>query len=178
MNLKLVKWYDIGLPGLNGLPGEMGFQGEPGAAGPRGEPGVQGPSGNCSLAACSIAASSIRVAGEPGPPGPPGLKGESGSPGPQGICPSCPQQQPLTPCQLASHNHGAQQPPQQHYPFNVVNQYGSLPSLSALPTGYSVLDPSNKRRPAGITSNQPINNGLIANLQASVAHTSDQKLQK
>lgn len=153
----------------------MGFQGEPGPAGPRGEPGVQGPSGNCSLAACSIAATSIR-AGEPGPPGPPGLKGESGSPGPQGICPSCPQQQPLTPCQLASHNHVVQQPQKQHYPFNIVNQYGTLPSLSALPSGYSVLDPSSRRSAAGII-NPPINNGLVGNVQGLVP-TTDQKSQK
>jgi len=94
----------------------MGFRGEQGEPGPKGPPGE---TGDCTTP-CTI--------GKPGPPGPPGPSGSC-----QGPCAAV----PLPPQQPCPYNR-CNQP---LYPFT-VNSYASLPSLSALPSGYSIIDPS------------------------------------
>lgn len=157
---------------MNGLPGEMGFQGDTGSPGPRGEPGDRGPPGDCSPCAAALR-------GEPGSPGP---KGDPGTPG---VCPACPaptaapvthppyqphhpqhqqyqpnhpQHPPLTPCQIAAltNNRGVAGSGCPLYPFN-VNPYAgaSLPSLSSLPSGFHVVDPSSSNSGGGTNRQVP-----------------------
>ena len=99
----------------------MGFRGEQGEPGPKGDQGAPGETGDCTTP-CTI--------GKPGPPGP------QGEPGQPGSCQGC-TAAPVPPQQPCPYNR-CNQP---LYPFT-VNSYSSLPSLSALPSGYSIIDPS------------------------------------
>ncbi|KAG6937847.1 macrophage receptor with collagenous structure, partial [Chelydra serpentina] len=84
----------MGLPGLNGIPGQRGEKGIPGERGPKGEkgqsgvagiPGPKGEQGNPGFRGPPGEKGSRSNLNFPGPKGEPGMKGSKGDMGPRGL---------------------------------------------------------------------------------------------